>query len=405
MASKEKKEVNKTKEKLDIKNIIKNELPSNYFTGIAFSKDINFDNSKITITIYHNYINRFMYENCIYRKPFIDYALEYGLVFNDKTYYYSKEGYPNLFIDQQNKDSLVTITISTSPSSKITKFTNEQYEFLTNAFMKLAQKMHRNLVTSMPNSNNNGYYTSTNAWLTDEGEYFNDEITYASSNEPLEDKYQVEIINTSKIEIPEIDDTLITKDSSQKEPLRQKIDKMFHEKKLCKGISNKYMNDSILEADIIIIIKDEDILLGFTTLKVKDTTFYIDLICSNNEYRKVGTVIMNKIKELGRLIGFTHVTLNSVHSAYNFYTKQKYKITKEQPEKNLVHMKRRLVPKLIEENVGYEGNTNSNNSSTTSTSTNNNRNSNSNNEKKNKKKTNKAKKGGYRKKTKTYKRK
>jgi hypothetical protein len=405
-----------TKEKeINIKNIVKNELPSDYFNGIVFTNELSDDYKTITIIVTHKYVNRFMYNNCIYKNPFINYALEYGLEFNTKDYHYYKKDYPIMWIEQTNMDIQSKIVINSSE-----ELTGEQYDFLVNAFYKLIQKMNKNMVISIPYNNNNGFYTSTNAELTEEGEYENDEILYASSNEPLEDNYQVEIINTTILDLSKLNDEdniHVINNSSLKEPLREKIDKLFEDKKLCKGIGKGYMNDSIRDADIIILIKDDNILLGFTTIKVKNTTLYIDLICSNNEYRKVGSVIMNKIKELGRYIGFTHVTLNSVHSAYNFYTKHKYKITREQPEKNLVHMKRRLVPKIVEENVGYEGNTNSNNSNNTNNNTNNsnsnnsnntnnntnNSNSNSNNNKKktNRKKTNK--KGGYRKKHKTHK--
>lgn len=100
---------------------------------------------------------------------------------------------------------------------------------------------------------------------------------------------------------------------------------------ICKGISKSYVRESILKADIVIMLlqttdknADDSYIAGIAMLKIKDTAVEIDIICSQIAYGQAGTLLMNKIIEITKKLGRERLELLSVHQpkTRNFYTKK-----------------------------------------------------------------------------------
>ncbi len=92
---------------------------------------------------------------------------------------------------------------------------------------------------------------------------------------------------------------------------------------ICTGIDDYYKSDSVYDADFIIcLLTAENTLLGFSALNLHESTLHIELFCTHYRYKGLGSLLMNKIKELHNALGRNVLNLNSVQSAREFYRKQ-----------------------------------------------------------------------------------
>jgi GNAT superfamily N-acetyltransferase len=92
---------------------------------------------------------------------------------------------------------------------------------------------------------------------------------------------------------------------------------------ICTAIDDYYKSDSVYDADFIIcLLTAENTLLGFSALNLHESTLHIELFCTHYRYKGLGSLLMNKIKELHDALGRNVLNLNSVQSAREFYRKQ-----------------------------------------------------------------------------------
>lgn len=76
---------------------------------------------------------------------------------------------------------------------------------------------------------------------------------------------------------------------------------------------------------------DNSTLIGYTVfdLKMKEKHIYIHILCGNTQYKKVGTEIINIIKDIATKLDYNEIQLDSVTDAIDFYIKLKFKCYKD----------------------------------------------------------------------------
>lgn len=116
-------------------------------------------------------------------------------------------------------------------------------------------------------------------------------------------------------------------------------------KEICKDISQEYLEYSIDNCDILIIIESKiqkkimgyvvPNILGFATLNKEDKdTIFLDLVCTLKNTKGIGSVILDTIESISANEGFRYVKLSSVTSAFGFYFKKEYECNTCSLEKN-----------------------------------------------------------------------
>lgn len=141
---------------------------------------------------------------------------------------------------------------------------------------------------------------------------------------------------------------------------------------ICGGISQNFVRKSIRGnsatghkgADIILLLHevpsaevaaDDTYIAGMATLIVKPAAIEVDVICSQIAYKMGGTLLMNKIIEIARLLGKEKIELLSVYGrdTVRFYT-DKFGFKRVKPEdpfameakrKGLIPLRRRVTRK------------------------------------------------------------
>jgi hypothetical protein len=95
--------------------------------------------------------------------------------------------------------------------------------------------------------------------------------------------------------------------------------------KWCDGVEEEYVEYIFNNCNGIIVLKHAEELLGFCSIIFKKSHIHIDIICTNNEYKGVGTVMINAINDIGYDLDMDKVTLESITTAVGFYLKMGYK--------------------------------------------------------------------------------
>lgn len=141
---------------------------------------------------------------------------------------------------------------------------------------------------------------------------------------------------------------------------------------ICGGISPNFVKKSIIgnsatghkRADIILLLREvapaeaaahNTYIAGMATLIIKPTAIEVDVICSQIAYKMAGTLLMNKIIEITRLLGKEKIELLSIHSrdTVQFYTR-KFGFKRVKPDnvfameakrKGLIPLRRRVTQK------------------------------------------------------------
>lgn len=93
----------------------------------------------------------------------------------------------------------------------------------------------------------------------------------------------------------------------------------------CDGVNLTYVKDTFAEDHIIlIVIKHQDTLLGFSAINVYADRMNLEIICTNNLYKGVGTYMNTLINDIAVDIGVESIGLEAVTSAVGFYLKTGY---------------------------------------------------------------------------------
>jgi hypothetical protein len=109
-------------------------------------------------------------------------------------------------------------------------------------------------------------------------------------------------------------------------------EKSFLENKFCNNIHIDDIDSMFDKAEILLEMRlDNNTLVGYSLidLEKKDSNIYIHLLCANSKYKKVGTAIINIIKEIGKQLDYNELQLHSVTDAVDFYVKLKFKCYKD----------------------------------------------------------------------------
>lgn len=94
-------------------------------------------------------------------------------------------------------------------------------------------------------------------------------------------------------------------------------------KELCYTLSIDYVKKSLNSCDIALVITHASEVMGICFMNIGDT-LYIDIFCTNPQYRGVGSYMMNMIKRFATQLGNLDITLCSVSSAVGFYEKVQF---------------------------------------------------------------------------------
>jgi hypothetical protein len=86
------------------------------------------------------------------------------------------------------------------------------------------------------------------------------------------------------------------------------------------GINTDYVKDSFKTSlTIVLIIPDENILVGFTTIQFNHDYIYLDTICGDATFNKISNILFGVVEQLCVLLGFTQIKLSSVNEQIKTY--------------------------------------------------------------------------------------
>ena len=375
------------------------DLPKYSSTGISsYIEEISEDKKKIVIVFTHPNINDFAYRGVTTEEPFISLMKQSRFNFDEDKYTYSKDGYPTFWLSQTEGDASMTLEINSSSGM----FTDDQIDVLIDrvrtiinelrkmshrrpAYVEKNKKYVSNSNTSSytsysstsNSSSNSNIYRSSSAEVTEEEEDHSYNIIDLATISPI-NNYQILVLNDTSnnliqnfLKDTDIPDSISRKyfDKNifiEKFLVKVKLTDMFKEKTLCIGIDEEYIKNAISRAHIVFVIRDkeEKDIYGFAALILNKSSLFIDLICSNINYKYVAKNLMFIIKKLGRYLGVKHIELESIPRVKSFYKIHKFKPTKKTDMLELKPMKRRLVKKVAEDNIGYVANVESNKAKT-----------------------------------------
>lgn len=236
------------------------------------------------------------------------------------------------------------------------------------------KKSREKLNNGLAKSNNIGEYTSNEGYQTPSIK--NVTLKSRRISKTYEDlSYNIIVaIKNEEIKKQLIDAGLkdIISEDDISEKVHAPIFTLISKHAICGGISPNYVKKSIIgnsatgrkKADIILLlhevvpdraIVDNTYIAGMATLIIKPRSVEIDVICSQIMYKMAGTLLMNKIIEIARLLGKEKAELLSIHGrdTVQFYTgKFGFKRVKadnmfamEAKRKGLIPLRRRVTRK------------------------------------------------------------
>jgi len=104
---------------------------------------------------------------------------------------------------------------------------------------------------------------------------------------------------------------------------------------LCKNINSEYIEESIEDADVAIVVGAKEAstifpnqaIFGFALLSFnsEDKYIYINIICSHIGVGGCGNVLIDAIEDISRLVSMPEIHLHSVPSAVGFYKNKGFK--------------------------------------------------------------------------------
>lgn len=93
---------------------------------------------------------------------------------------------------------------------------------------------------------------------------------------------------------------------------------------LCHTLNPVYVRNAMSTCDIAILLTQNSDALGVAFLFVRDDTLYIDIFCTNPQYKGVGAYLMGYLKQVAASLGLTNMSLCSLQSAVGFYEKMQF---------------------------------------------------------------------------------
>jgi len=155
---------------------------------------------------------------------------------------------------------------------------------------------------------------------------------YLSVNPNKKDVLKNKIKNEiSKISISNL---IFLDDDTQYESTVEEVQttRIISKDTFCKNINSDDIDKMFDKGHILMEMRlDDSTLIGYTVfdLKIKEKYIYIHILCANAKYKKVGTEIINIIKEIATKLDYNEIQLDSVTDAIDFYIKLKFKCYKD----------------------------------------------------------------------------
>lgn len=112
---------------------------------------------------------------------------------------------------------------------------------------------------------------------------------------------------------------------------------LIHKGAMCKGINPSFVPDSIVGADIVLVVNDMTgkwnpaRVGGIATLKIKEDTIEIDLICTSSLYKMAGKLLLHKIMRIAMRLGKEKIELLSVDNPHTLQFYQRFGFKKVPP--------------------------------------------------------------------------
>jgi hypothetical protein len=163
------------------------------------------------------------------------------------------------------------------------------------------------------------------------------------------DKYVERLKSTIKTIENEFDYDVYPKNhlgsaKEQHKSIQETIKRVIEYNDFCEGIGVNFKNDSIRDADAIILMEEVKIrnrrICGFCAVNFKKDYIYLDLICANAQIRGSGTIMLENLDKIANALSLTEIKLSSVTNALAFYMKKEFECD------DLCPMKRPVTPRV-----------------------------------------------------------
>ena len=130
----------------------------------------------------------------------------------------------------------------------------------------------------------------------------------------------------------------------QHQSVQETIKRAIETNDFCEGIDVKFKNDSIRDADAIILMEDVKTrnrrICGFCTVIFHKDYIYLDLICANAQTKGSGTIMLENLDKMANALSLKEIKLSSVTKALAFYVKKNFECD------SLCPMKRPVTPRV-----------------------------------------------------------
>jgi hypothetical protein len=139
---------------------------------------------------------------------------------------------------------------------------------------------------------------------------------------------------TQEISKVDIKNLIFLNDDSQYQSTFEEIQtiRVLSKDTFCKNIHSDDIDKMFDKGHILLEMRlDDSTLVGYSVfdLKIKEKHIYIHILCANTQYKKVGTEIINIIKDISTKLDYDEIQLDSVTEAIEFYKKLNFKCYKD----------------------------------------------------------------------------
>ena len=139
---------------------------------------------------------------------------------------------------------------------------------------------------------------------------------------------------TQEISKIDIKNLIFLNDDSQYQSTFEEIQttRVLSKDTFCKNIHSDDIDKMFDKGHILLEMRlDDSTLVGYSVfdLKIKEKHIYVHILCANTQYKKVGTEIINVIKDISTKLDYDEIQLDSVTEAIEFYKKLNFKCYKD----------------------------------------------------------------------------
>ena len=139
---------------------------------------------------------------------------------------------------------------------------------------------------------------------------------------------------TQEISKIDIKNLIFLNDDSQYQSTFEEIQttRVLSKDTFCKNIHSDDIDKMFDKGHILLEMRlDDSTLVGYSVfdLKIKEKHIYVHILCANTQYKKVGTEIINVIKDISTKLDYDEIQLDSVTEAIEFYKKLHFKCYKD----------------------------------------------------------------------------